>query len=403
MSTANDLPLSGITVLDFSRLVPGPFCSLILAELGATVIKVEDVEAGDMVRMVPPMHESGKGTLFELLNRDKQSVAINLKHEDGRHIAQTLAARADIILEGFRPGVPKKLGIDYATLTANNAGLIYLSLTGYGQETSKCQKAGHDLNYLGLSGFIANNCAGDIPALPGTQLADLASGSLMATISILAALIARSKSGRGRYIDLSITHGFVGLMPMIYAAQERFGEHHGFADFLFGANPSYGIYKTQDGLWITLAALEPKFWFGFCQAAELAELFELNPLDGEDSQRIRASLEAFFASHPRTALIDRFRNLDCCVEPVLTLTEAIAALDEQKYRVLASTATNLGFPYPCAIPALGQAKLASPVKRPAPLLGEHTFEVFRTFAIGSDAQLQSWEKSGVILNASAQR
>ena len=394
-------PLAGIRVLDFTRLVPGPFCSLLLADLGATVIKVEDLQLGDYTRFLPPMVTPTKGNLFELLNRNKLGLALDLKQPRGLDVARRLAAGCDVVLESFRPGVPERLGIAYEQLLPLRPGLIYCSLSGYGQHTALAKRAGHDLNYLGLSGYLANHAAGASPGLPGTQLADLVSGSLHAVIGVLAALLRRQASGKGAYLDLSICHGFLGLLPVLYASAAAVPEADDpFAGYLFGANPQYGVYATADGGHVTLAAIEPKFWTSFCAAAARPDLLTADLASAEGRKDLAAKLTALFATYTQAEVTARFGSADCCVEPVLDLARALALLDRPEYP-LTTTGSVEGRPfrYLAPLPLLLQGQAAAVAPVPAPDHGQHSREILTEVASYDRSDIDALLAEGVIRQA----
>ena len=306
--------LDGLRVLDLSRLLPGGFCSLLLADFGADVIKVEDMGMGDYVRAHEPS--------FHALNRGKRSIRIDLKHEAGRDAFLRLVRGADVVLESFRPGVMDRLGVGYERLRQENPRLVYCAITGYGQDGPYAQRAGHDMNYLALTGLLGLTGEPDGPPIQAAgQIADLGGGALMAAFGILAALSERERSGEGQLVDVSMTDGALSWLAMVaarYLAGDvvpRRGEPE-----LSGGLICYRPYRCADG-WVTLGALEPKFWRAWCLGVGREDLAErqFEPV-GSDVHR---AVEAVFAGRTRAEWQAFNDEHDCCLEPVLGLDEAL--------------------------------------------------------------------------------
>lgn len=316
--------LKGLKVLDFSTLLPGPFATLYLADLGAEVIHIESPTRPDLVRLFPP-YANGQATSHSYLNRNKQSVTLDLK--DPASIAQVKEkiSEFDIVVEQFRPGVMQRLGLDYQTLSEINPRLIYCSITGYGQSGSYKDKAGHDINYIALSG-IAGHCGRQDSGPPpmGIQIADVAGGSLHAVIGILAAVVERQNSGLGQYIDISMTDCVVGLNNMAAAANLAAGQHqHRELEQLNGGT-FYDYYATADDRYLSIGSLEPQFMTGLATALELPILLEKGTsFDPEDRQMVKHAIREKIKTQTLAAWNDVFSQLDVCVEPVLSLDEAL--------------------------------------------------------------------------------
>lgn len=250
--------LSGLKVLDLTRLLPGPFCSMLLADLGADVIKVEDPKIGDYIRAWSPKIGGNSG-YHAVLNRNKRSLTLNLKSREGKAIFEKLAAGADVVLEGFRPGVMKKLGLDFESLERINPRLVYCAISGYGAEGILSNKAGHDINYLALSGVLSHS-GKDFPTLSGVQIADVGGGALMAAFSVMAALFARERLGRGQFIDISMTDGALSWNCMRWGKFIAGGEVPSPGDDMLNQGIAcYNIYPTSDGRFMSLGALSPSF------------------------------------------------------------------------------------------------------------------------------------------------
>jgi crotonobetainyl-CoA:carnitine CoA-transferase CaiB-like acyl-CoA transferase len=306
--------LAPLRVLDLSRLLPGGFCSLLLADFGADVIKVEDTGMGDYVRADPPA--------FHALNRGKRAIAIDLKNEAGRDAFLHLSRRADVVLESFRPGVMDRLGVGYERLRQENPRLVYCAITGYGQEGPYAQRAGHDMNYLALTGLLAMTGEPDGPPVQaGGQIADLGGGALMAAFGILAALRERDASGEGQFVDVSMKDGALSWLAMDAARVLAGGEPPGRGEApLAGGLVCYRPYRCADG-WVTLGALEPKFWQAWCHGVGRADLAD-RQFDAVGSGTHR-EVEDLFAARTRAEWRAFNDDHDCCVEPVLALDEAL--------------------------------------------------------------------------------
>jgi crotonobetainyl-CoA:carnitine CoA-transferase CaiB-like acyl-CoA transferase len=314
-------PLAGVRVLDLSRLLPGPFASLVLADMGARVDKIEDPGAGDYLRAMPPLR-GDTSAMFLALNRNKRSACLDLKTDRGRDALLTLAGQYDVLLEQFRPGVLERLGLGHTTLRERNPRLIVCALTGYGQDGPLAQRAGHDLNYLARAGVLGmTGPAGEPPQVPGFQLADVG-GGLWCVVGILAALQRRSAVdaaggvGEGTVIDVSMLESSMGF------AISGFGQLFGGRSWPRGDGPLtgglalYNTYATRDGRFVSLGALEPKFWNAFCAGAGLQpDMTALFP--GPHQAVLKETLRALFASRTRDEWEAFAREHDCCLEPVL--------------------------------------------------------------------------------------
>lgn len=371
-------PLHGIKVLDLTRLLPGPVCSLHLADLGADVIKIEDTGAGDYM---PPAARA-------IINRNKRGLSLDLKHDAGREALLALAESADVLIESFRPGVMARLGLGYDELSRRNPRLVYCSLSGYGQNGPFRDKAGHDLNYCGYAGVADQlGAAADIPALPNLPLADLMGGALTAAMGILAALCDVARSGRGRYVDIALADGVLAhaVMPLATLAAEGHTRPAG-EDTLSGALPCYAQYATADKRFLAVGALERKFWDSFCERLERPDLKALHrSKDRAESDWVRSEIASIVAAQPLAHWTEVFRDSDCCVSPVLKLEEALE-LDQFRQREMVHATHH---------PVYGDAvQVACPVKmsdyrfeirRPAPLPGEHSDEVLAELGYSADS------------------
>jgi crotonobetainyl-CoA:carnitine CoA-transferase CaiB-like acyl-CoA transferase len=321
-------PLVQMRVLDLSRLLPGPYCSRILADFGAEVIKVERPDGGDWLRLVPPL-EDGESLLFRALNRGKKSLTLNLKTDEGKTILRQLVETADALLESFRPGVMERLGLGYEQLAQINPRLIYCSLTGYGPDGPYRERAGHDLNYIGLAGLLDQTGPRDgPPRIPGVPIADLA-GALWVALGILFALVARERTGQGQRVDGSLLGGALACMPLTLA--RHWGGQcvgRGATD-LTGGVVCYNVYETRDGRYVTLAALELQFWKAFCQAIGQEDLTGQQFAPAVPGNPTYETLCALFRSRTRQEWKGVLSEVDACCEPVYTVAEALASVPLQ--------------------------------------------------------------------------
>ncbi|MBL8951072.1 MAG: CoA transferase [Myxococcaceae bacterium] len=306
------LPLEGLRVLDLSRLLPGPYATLVLADLGATVDKLEDPNGGDYIRAMGP-------GLFGALNRNKRSLTLDLK--TGVAALKKLVARYDVLVETFRPGVMQKLGLGYDALAEVNPRLVYVSISGYGQTGPDRLKAGHDLDYIARAGTLAyGGEAGGRPAMPGAQVGDI-SGSLFGLVGLFAALYERQRTGMGRFVDISMTETAMSFIHMHLGARLLAGPEgkplERGTDALNGGYACYGLYETKDHQWLAVGALEPKFFMAVCDVLGRPELVEgAYDSTGGGSARVRAELEKIFATKDRAEWLAAFAAADACVEPV---------------------------------------------------------------------------------------
>ncbi len=355
-------PLDGITVLDLTRLLPGNAATLMLANFGADVIKIEEPGTGDYGRAMPPLL-NGEGSLFQLINRGKRSVALDLKDASGKEGFLDLAARADVLVESFRPGVMKRLGLDYDALSARNERLIYVAITGYGQQGSRSRMAGHDINYQALGGILdLTGEEGGPPVIPGAQIADLAGGAMQAVIGTLLALSARTRTSRGQMVDVSMLDGAIWMLPLaqsLYQTTEILPERG--ATVLTGRYACYHLYRCADGRWISVGALEPKFWSALCRALGCEQFVPDQFAEGARRTEIITALSRIFETRGSEEWILFLTPHDACVAPVRNVAEAMREFG-------LSTGETLVIPKLSATPG----RLGGP----APRLGEQTQDVF---------------------------
>lgn len=393
--------LAGIRVLDLSLQLPGPFCTLMMADHGADVIKVDEPEP----RVRTPFSAEdapGLSPSDRYLNRGKRSLTLNLKTDEGKEIFRTLAEHADVVVEGFRPGVTERLGVDYGTLSARNPRLVYCSISGYGQTGPMRNVAGHDINYTSYAGILGmSGRAGGAPAIPPVQIADLFGGAMMALSGILMALISRQSTGKGRWVDVSMTDGSLAML-----AFHAVGSLAGAPDpergkmILTGMFPCYETYRCADGGYVSLGSLEAWFWKGLVSALGRDDLAGLQYATGEEGERVKKDLAAIFAGRTRREWERFFDGKDVCFSPVLGLSEALSHPNAAARGMVVAVESPLGGsdrqpgrPLKFSEPAGGWTE-PEPPRRP-PRLGEHDGEILG--GIGYSAErIAGLRRKGVI-------
>ena len=353
--SAIERPLSGIRVLDLTRLLPGAYCTQLLAEMGADVIKIEEPAAGDYMRATPPLVD-GQSALFDAVNRHKRSVALDLKTDKGKRALLRLVDTAHVLVEGNRPGVMDRLEVGWPILHKRNPRLVMCSITGYGQEGPYASRAGHDLNYMAIAGALGLNGSRDGPPVPlSVQVADIGGGGLQPAVEILGALVAVERGAEGRWIDAAMTDGAVGFLALAFAAHSS-GERVARGEQrLAGRYPCYRVYACKAGGHYSVAALEPKFWSALCAALQRPDLVELQYSEDPAAQ---ATMEKIFAARTRDQWEEVLSTIDACCEPVLGLEEVASHPQIVARRLLED----------------------APRGR-APRLGEHTEEILRELGL----------------------
>lgn len=390
-------PLAGVRVLDLTRLLPGGYATLLMADLGADVVKVEEPGKGDYIRWTPPMvGEVSSGHIA--LNRNKRSMTLNLKSADGRALLRRLVPHFDVVIESFRPGVMDRLGVGWSVLREDNPGLIYCAITGYGQDGPRAGAAGHDVNYTGYAGALSVIGAEEQgPVIPGLQIGDLGGGGMAAVIATLAALHQRSSTGKGDFCDIAMTDGVVSWLS-IHASEffatgdvPRVERMH-----LSGAYPCYRLYPAADG-WMTVGALEPQFWLRLCELIERPDLAGDAFAMGERRDEVIDDLSKLFAERTRREWMDVFAGEDVCVGPVNDFEEAfddeqIVHRDMVVEGDLPSGESVRGVGNPIK---LEDGRDAPVWRRPPPGMGEHTNEVLAEAAVSS-SEIEALRSSGAI-------
>ncbi|MEA2656152.1 MAG: alpha-methylacyl-CoA racemase [Chloroflexota bacterium] len=382
------MPLTGIRVLDLTRLLPGPFCTMLLADMGADVVKVEEPSGGDYLRWTPPLIE-GEGVLFNAINRNKRSVTLNLKSPAARDLLLRLAEHADVLVEGNRPGVMTRLGVGWDVVHARNPKLVMCSITGYGQDGPFASRAGHDLNYMATAGALGLNGASGHPPEPlSVQVADIGGGGLQPAVAILAALVEVGRGGQGRWIDASMMDGAVTWLAFALAAHGA-GEHVARGDQRLGGRyPCYRVYSCMGGGFYSVGALEPKFWANLCDAIERPDLLDQQLAEGEEGVRALEAMESVFLTRTRKEWEQKLAGLDVCCEPVLDLDEVVAHPQVVARGLI--TSTPGGVEVRPAIPLRGDWRRSGP-----PALGEHTAEILAEVGVDA-ARLAELKHEGAV-------
>jgi len=407
------LPLAGVRVLDLSRLLPGGFCSLLLADLGAEVLKVEDTGAGDYLRWSPPYydgpHASARSAYFLALNRNKRSIALDLKQDGGRQALLRLVREYDVLLESFRPGVLERLGVGYERCREENPGLVWCAISGYGQDGPLRDRAGHDMNYLALMGLLGlTGESGGPPVQSAGQIADIGGGALMAALGVLAALRERDGgsaqvgSGEGQLVDISMADGGLSWLALVagrYFAEGNVPRRGGIE--LAGSLICYRPYECLDG-WVTLGALEPKFWRTWCQGVGREDLIDAQ-FQGPGSEA-HGEVERIFRERSRAQWQEFAREHDCCLELVLDLDEALDSELVRARQMVVEIEQPAGDGGTASAP-LRVRQLGIPVKLsrtpgehgrlPAPALGEHTRAVLGELGY-AEAEIEALQSAGAV-------
>jgi crotonobetainyl-CoA:carnitine CoA-transferase CaiB-like acyl-CoA transferase len=384
----HDVPLTGVRVLDLTRLLPGPFCTMLMADMGADVIKVEEPGTGDYMRWTPPLVD-GQSALFNAVNRNKRSLTLNLKSEDGRDLLMRLVEHADVLVEGNRPGVMDRLGLGWDTIHKRNPNLVMCSITGYGQDGPFAMRAGHDLNYMATAGGLGLNGSRGGPPIPlAVQVADVGAGGLQPAVAILGALVGVARGGEGRLLDASMTDGAVTWLALELAAIGA-GEVAARGDRrLTGRYACYRVYACKGGGFYSVGALEPKFWAALCQAVGKPELVALQFAEGTEGARLHQEMEAVFASKTRSEWQHALDGLEVCCEPVLELNEVVSHPQVVARRLIERDGDRIEVRP--AIPMRADWR-----RRDAPGLGEHTAEILAEVGVDSN-RLDALRKEGAI-------
>ena len=382
------MPLTGIRVLDLTRLLPGPFCTMLLADMGADVVKVEEPGTGDYMRWTPPLID-GQSALFNAVNRNKRSLTLNLKADVGRDLLMRLVEHADVLVEGNRPGVMERLGLAWDAIHARNPKLVMCSITGYGQTGPFALRAGHDLNYMATAGGLGLDGDRGGPPVPlAVQVADVGGGGLQPAVAILGALVGVQRGGEGRHLDASMTDGALTWLALDFAAMAAGEDIARGEGRLTGRYACYRVYACKSGGFYSVGALEPKFWATLCQAVGKPDLVATQFAEGAEGARVHREMEAVFASRTRAEWQRELDGLEVCCEPVLELGE-VASHPQIAARGLIERRGD-GIEVRPAIPMRTDWR-----RRDAPGLGEHSAEILAEIGVDS-SRLNELRKEGVV-------
>ena len=388
------LPLQGVRVLDFSTLLPGPYATQLLADMGADVLRVEAPNRPDLLKLMPPM--AGKvSAAHATINRNKRSLALDLKKPEAKEIIERLLADYDVVVEQFRPGVMARLGLDYESLKAIKPSLIYCSITGYGQTGPYKDRAGHDINYLALSGLASYSGRKNTgPVLSATQVADIAGGSHHAVMSILAALYARSNSGEGAYLDVSMADAALTLNTMFGAGALASGRDPMLGAEMLNGGLFYDYYETSDEQYVSVGSLEPNFAMALLQALGLPDwLNKIADQRPETQSALRAAIATKFKAEDYAHWVKAFASLDACVEPVLSVNQAVEHPQFKAREMLLDAELESG-------EKVRQIASALPFERRESVtagvsLGAQTIEVLNNLGYSAE-QIENLKQSGCI-------
>lgn len=389
-------PLSSLKVLDFSTLLPGPFGTMVLADLGADVLRVESPTRPDMVRMMPP-YENGQSAVHGYLNRSKRSLALDLKKPGAKEIIYELVKEYDIVVEQFRPGVMARLGIGYEDLVKHNPQLIYCAITGYGQDGPYKNRAGHDLNYLAIAGVGAyNGRKASGPAPMAVQVADIAGGSAHAVMGVLAAVIHRHQTGEGQMVDISMTDAAFSLHGLVAPNALLEGKNPELESTQLNGGTFYDYYQTQDGRWLSVAGLEPQFFVQFCQAIGKPELATKGlAMDEASVAKLKESIKTAIASQTFEHWQQVFAEVDACVEPVLNITEAVQHPQLAARKMIVQVPNGTGGEQTQVASPIKFSRCQASYKHVGATLGAHSLEVLAELGY-SDEQVAKLKQQGVV-------
>jgi crotonobetainyl-CoA:carnitine CoA-transferase CaiB-like acyl-CoA transferase len=395
-------PLTGITILDLTKLAPGPFCTMILGDLGADIIKIEEPgpptgRRAEQAGSAKPMETQDGAASFSALHRNKKSIGINLKSESGKQVYLRLAEQADVVVEEYRPGVAARLGIDYETLAKKNPRLIYCAITGFGQTGPYRDLVGHDLNYIATAGVLSlfGRDPNQAPTIPHNLIADYAGGGMHGAIGVLAAIIARQHTGRGQYVDVSMMDGSLALLAQAFSTYfAKGGVAPRGTTVMDGAMPNYDCYLTKDNKYITVAAIEPWFFANLCRLIGREDLIA-HEFDREKRDELRTAITNTFKTKTRDEWFEIMSKTDICAGKMLTLDEVpddpqvkaremIVELDGPNGHKIKQVGISLKFSdTPGSIRSLG------------PSLGQHSDEILTGLGYGSD-DIRKWREQGAI-------
>lgn len=389
--------LGGIRALDLTRLLPGPYCTMLLADMGADVIKIEEPGAGDTFRLRSPRMPGGESMHFMMINRNKRSITLNLKNSRGRDIFMKLAAEADVVVEQFRPGVVSRLGVDYESVRKVNPGVVYCSISGYGQDGPYRLVPGHDINYQACTGWMSVTGPPDGPPIHcGNLVADIAGGGLFPTIAILSGLMARRETGKGQYLDVSMMDTMIHMMVLHAGYYLGTGSAPRSGTFRqSGIYPFYNTYRCRDGKYLTLGCSEPHLWANVCKVLQREDYIPHQFPDGSLREEMLGFFREAFLTRSRDQWLKILEEADVCVAPVLDMAEVFqhpqAVHREMLKEVehpLEGRIPQLSFPFKMTV-------TPGRIKTPPPLKGQHTDEVLRQLGF-EEKEIRSIRDEGVV-------
>jgi crotonobetainyl-CoA:carnitine CoA-transferase CaiB-like acyl-CoA transferase len=388
--------LEGLKVLDLTRYAPGPYCTMILGDLGADVLKIEEVrQPGAEVPVIPAAEEFPvPGSPYEPVNRNKRSIQLNLKSEEGKSIFHKLAEMADVVVEGFRPGVMERLGLDYRSLRKKNERLIYCAITGYGQDGPYKDLPGHDINYVSQSGVIAAmSHPGEPPFVPGNLIGDIAAGGMQAAIGILAALAAREKTGKGQFVDISMTDGAVSMMSLYLGRYSQSGGPPEEQRVTAGMTPYYNFYKAGDGEYISIAAAEPWFFANLCRVLDCEDLIP-HQLDASKADEIKKRLRGKFLERTGAEWFEILSGENVPVSRVHTLEEVVEDPQIKHRNMIVEIDNPAGGKVRQAGISIKLSETPGSIRNPGSAPGENTEEVLSGLGYSKD-DIQRLKAEGV--------
>ena len=402
------LALENVTILDLSRMLPGPYCTMILSDLGADVIRVEN--PSDPMSNLPPFFQKGKyyeSAFNAVLMRNKKSITLNLKTDEARKIFYELVKKADVVMDTFRPKVMEKLKVDYKTLSAINPSIICCSMTGYGQNGPYEQKAGHDINYIGISGILDATRERAVfgkedqerpPIVPGLSPADIG-GALVAAIGILSALFEREQNPerRGQFVDISMTDSTFFFQPIVAANKfvRDLSGKKGWGSGGGGGSPYYAVYRTKDNKYIAVGAIEPKFWHAFCEGLGRKDLKGKQYIQGEEKEKVIEEVKNDILKKTQAEWLEIFENYDTCVSAVKNFWEAC----EDPQIIARNMIVKMDHPILGEVQNLGSpiklSRTPATIRSFAPKSGQNTEEILKSFNY-SEEDIQNFKKNKVI-------
>lgn len=386
--------LQGIRIVDMTRLYPGPLATMIMGDLGADVIKLEDTNNPDYIRFYPPFIQD-QSAFYLAVNRSKRSLMCDLRTDPGREIFFRLVKTADVVVEQFRPTVMEKMGLSYERACLHKPDIIYISITGYGQSGPYAEDAGHDLNYTGYAGILDTTGTRESgPIIPSVQMADVAGGSYMAVIATLAALWNRVRTGKGEHVDVSMLDGVLPLMTLEMAHFWAGEPVQRGAMPLSGSIPRYGVYECADGKWVALAALEDKFWKNFCDVVAKPQWLELDDTP-ENRASLRGELQILFKTRSREEWLKLSAGKNVCLTPLLSPAE----MQSDPHLIARNMIVEQSHPHYGKIRAMGIplkfAQTSHTPSNPPPVVGEHTREILQQLGY-LPRQIEELQQKGII-------